>query len=224
MRLAVQTVPAMVALSFVVSACSVFGGKAAEEPAYRIVLADGAIQVREYGPYAVAETVVREPFDTASRAGFGRLFDYISGANQKAAMIDMTAPVAVASEEIAMTAPVLASPQPANGAPGRLGDGAGAGWTITFVLPEGMTVETAPRPADARVTLRDVPARRVAAIRFSGRFRNAAAESQRRELAAWLEGRDLAHEGDWRMAGYNPPWTLPPLRRNEVLVTLTGDE
>ena len=164
---------------------------------------------------------MQEPFDAATRTGFGRLFDDISGANHGAAAIDMTAPVVMAPEKIAMTAPVIASPQPANGARGRLDGGGGAGWTTTFVLPEGMTAETAPRPADARVTLRDVPGRQVAIVRFSGRFRNAAAEPRRRELVVWLEARSLAHEGDWRMAGYHPPWTLPPLRRNEVLVTLS---
>ena len=223
MQFTIRMVSALVALSFVVSACSMFGGKAAEEPAYRTVMKDGAIQIRQYSAYAIAETVVQEqPFDAATRTGFGRLFDYISGANRGTATIDMTAPVAVASEKITMTTPVIASPQPANNARGRLDDG--AGWTVTFVLPAGMTAEAAPEPADARVILRDVPARRVAAIRFSGRFRNAAAELRRRELAAWLEARGTAHKGDWRMAGYNPPWTLPPLRRNEVLVTLRENE
>ena len=202
-----------------VSACSIFGGKAAEEPAWRAVLEDGAIQIREYGAYAVAETVVNAPFDAAARRGFRRLFDYISGANGGSSKIEMTAPVVAAPERIAMTAPVVATPQPGDGARGRLDGGAG-GWTIAFVLPAGVAAATAPAPADGRVILRDVPARRVAAIRFPGLFRNAAAETRRRELAAWLAARGLAHEGDWRMAGYNPPWTLPPLRRNEVMVSL----
>ena len=215
---------AMVSLSFMVSACSVFGGKAAEEPAHRIVLEDGDVQIREYVAYAVAETLVKEPFGAATRTGFGRLFDYISGANGGSSKIEMTAPVVVAPQEIAMTAPVIASPQPGNGARGRFEDGADTGWTIAFVLPEGMTADRAPPPADARVTLRDVPAHRVAVIRFGGLFRNATAEARRRDLAGWLETRGLEHAGDWRMAGYNPPWTLPPLRRNEVIVTLRSQE
>jgi hypothetical protein len=93
-------------------------------------------------------------------------------------------------------------------------------WTIAFALPEGMTAATAPIPTDQRVTLRDLPARRVASITFSGRFRNAVAEENRQVLADWLTSRGLAHEGDWQFAGYNPPWTVPALRRNEVLVTL----
>ena len=84
MRIAARAAAATAALSCLVSACSVFGGKAAEEPAYRIVLADGAVQVREYGALAVAETVVQGPFDAAARTGFSRLFAYISGANRVA--------------------------------------------------------------------------------------------------------------------------------------------
>jgi hypothetical protein len=93
-------------------------------------------------------------------------------------------------------------------------------WTIAFVLPEGLTAASAPAPTDPSVTLRDLPSRRVASIRFSGRFRNATAEMKRRFLADWLASRGLPHSGDWRVAGYNPPWTIPALRRNEVLVTL----
>ena len=84
---------AMVCLSFMVSACSILGGKAAKEPAHRIVLEDGAVHIREYGAYTVAETYVKEPFGAATRTGFGRLFGYISGANRGSSEIEMTAPV-----------------------------------------------------------------------------------------------------------------------------------
>ncbi len=224
MRPGARIVLTIAVLSFVTGGCSMFGGKAAEEPAYRIVLDDGAVQIREYGSYGVVETVVEQPFEAATREGFRRLFDYISGANRGTSRIEMTAPVVAAPESVAMTAPALASPSPTNGSHGDLEDRAGAGWTIAFVLPEDLTAATAPEPVDERVALRDVPAQRVAVIRFAGLFRNAPAEALRRDLAAWLEARSLAHEGDWRMAGYNPPWTLPPLRRNEVIVTLSGNE
>ncbi len=83
-----------------------------------------------------------------------------------------------------------------------------------------MTAASAPTPTDQGVTLRDLPPRRVASIKFTGRFRNAAAEEKRQLLADWLAARGLTHQGDWQFAGYNPPWTVPALRRNEVLVTL----
>jgi hypothetical protein len=157
----------------------------------------------------VAETAVSGPFDDAVSAGFRRLFAYISGANRPAAKIEMTAPVLTSpeGEKIPMTAPVFVDP-------------AGGGWTVAFVLPAGVTSATAPQPTDPQVTLRDVPARQVAVVRFSGRFRREAAEANRERLAAWLAARDLKPADDWQFAGYNPPWTIPALRRNEVLVTL----
>ena len=209
----------VVSLSFIVSACSIFGGKAAEEPVYRVVLEDGAIEIREYEAYAVAETLVNQSFDTATDVGFSRLFNYISGSNKESSNIAMTAPVFATPVKIPVKAPVVAVARSAGDSRVLTDDGSG-GWTITFVLPNSYTTLTAPKPEDVNVTLRDVPASRVAAIRFSGRFRNEASELRRQELAAWLKVRGLKHEADWRMAGYNPPWTLPPFRRNEVIVTL----
>ena len=209
-------------MSFMLAGCSVLGGKAAEEPLHRVILEDGNIQVREYDAYSVAETVVDDPYREATNEGFRRLFDYISGANRGSSRIEMTAPVLVNPQKIDMTAPVFVTPQAPDGT-GAFDSGA-EGWTTAFILPEGASVSTAPVPQDERVMLRDVPARRVAAIRFAGLLRNGRAETRRRELAAWLDARGLVSAGDWRMAGYHPPWTLPPFRRNEVIVTLQGED
>lgn len=207
-----------------VAACSVFGGKAAEEPPFKVTIEDGDFQVREYDAYAVVETVVPPPFDSATRVGFSRLVRYISGANQSKQKIAMTAPVELQprGEKIAMTAPVLLTPTE-NAAPDQASKLTGENienWTMAFVLPEGYTEETAPSPTDFTVRIRDVEARRVACVRFGGFLRDKTAEEKRAKLAAWLKSRGLEHEGNWRVAGYNPPWTIPPLRRNEVLVSL----
>ena len=216
--------PLAVALSLTSAGCSVFGGEAADEPKYRAIEEDGDIEIREYTGFAVAETTVMAPFDEATGAGFRRLFGYISGGNRSKENIEMTAPVLTEpkSEKIAMTAPVLAQPrnEMRAGSASSLTPEGNESWTIAFVLPEGLTAASAPAPTDPRVTLRDLPSRRVASIRFSGRFRNATAEMKRQLLADWLSSRGLSHSGDWRVAGYNPPWTIPALRRNEVLVTL----
>ena len=207
-----------------VAACSAFGGKAAEEPAYKVVIEDGDFQVREYGAYAVAETVVPRTFDSASRIGFGWLVRYISGANEGKRKIQMTAPVELKprGEKIDMTAPVVLSPADDSGVGNgfRLAGGNIDAWTMAFVLPAGYTEETAPTPTNPMVTIRDVAPRRVASIRFGGLLRNRTAEEHRVKLAGWLDAKGMEHMADWRVAGYNPPWTIPPLRRNEVLVTL----
>ena len=222
-----------------IAACSVVGGKAAEEPAFRVVVEDGDFEVREYDSYAVAEVVVPRTFDSASRVGFRWLVRYISGANEGKQKIQMTAPVELQprgekismtapvelkprGEKIAMTAPVLLSPaENSDEARGSRLAGEDIGtWSMAFVLPEGYTSENAPTPTNPMVKIRDVAPRRVAGVRFGGFLRDKPAEEHRRKLAAWLDQRGIEHQGDWRVAGYNPPWTIPQLRRNEVMVTL----
>ena len=213
-----------IATAVSVAACSAFGAKAADETAHKVVIEDGEFQVREYDAYAVAETVVSPPFDSATRVGFGRLVRYISGANSGERKIEMTAPVQLQprGEKIKMTAPVFIRPFAYSGAwdGPKLTGGKIESWTMAFVLPEGYTANTAPMPTNPTVRVRDVAPRRVATIRFSGFLRDKTAEQQRGRLEAWLKARGMEHADDWRVAGYNPPWTIPQLRRNEVLVTL----
>lgn len=209
----------------IMTGCSVFGGKAADEPAHRVAVQDGDFELREYASYVIAETTVAEPFEDAIEIGFGRLFDYISGANRNATKIEMTAPVLTEpeGEKIQMTAPVFVEPGDQSGASeDQALASSDRSWTISFVLPEAYMLETAPRPTDPQISLREVPEHRVASVRFSGRFRNEAAEENRQRLDEWLSDRGLEHRADWRFAGYNPPWTIPAFRRNEVLVTLAG--
>ncbi|MEM9784349.1 MAG: heme-binding protein [Pseudomonadota bacterium] len=232
----------VLATAGVVAGCSVFGGQAAEEPPFELIERQGMNEIRLYPAIAVAATTVAmADRDAAVGEGFGRLFGYISGGNRapgtgESAEIAMTAPVlvddAADGQEIAMTAPVLVAPggdeDPGEGAEIAmtapvLVDPAGdaAGWTVVFVLPEGMTAETAPVPTDPDVRIQTMVPRRVAVRRFSGFFSEGNAEEAEQALADWLSSKGLAHRGDWQSAGYNPPWTLPWLRRNEVIVTLT---
>ena len=196
----------------ILAGCSIVGGKAAEEPGHRVVVEDGDFEIRDYPAIAVARTTVTaEDRGSAVREGFGRLFDYISGANVPRETIAMTAPVltekAEEGAEIAMTAPVLSERD-------------GRGWTVSFVLPEGMTEDEAPVPADERVRLATIPERQVGVVRFAGLLDTDAIEIARARLDAWLARQGRAHRGDWQAAGYNPPWTIPALRRNEVMVTI----
>jgi effector-binding domain-containing protein len=120
----------------------------------------------------------------------------------------MTAPVTQQqSEKIAMTVPVTQQP-------------AGRDWIVRFVMPQSYTLETLPKPNDPRVRIVAVPEQRVAAIRFSGRSTDDNLAQHRAELEAWMKARGLAASGDPTAAFYNPPWSLPFLRRNEYLVVL----
>ena len=195
---------------FALASCSVFGSAAAPEPDYTLVSSDGRFEIRDYPVLAIAATSMAD----GQRASFGRLFDYISGENTGATEIAMTAPVlqsAEAGTEIAMTAPVLQSF-------GNDGDR-----EMVFVLTEAFTAETAPEPKNPQVRITEVPARRVAVVRFGGSFSDSAIAENTTTLQSWITGQGLSPAGSPESAGYNPPWTLPPFRRNEVLIPIAAD-
>jgi len=192
-------------------ACSTVGVRETPEPAYSVTARLGAVEVRQYGPRVAADTVVAGDEEGTRTTGFRRLFDYISGANRAGTKIDMTAPVAQDANgaAIAMTTPVAQSADEA----GR--------WRIRFFMPAGATLASLPQPSDPTVTLVPVPPETLAVLRFSGSASAAAMAKRTGELVAALEG------SAWRPAGapvawfYDPPWTLPPLRRNEVAIPVS---
>lgn len=201
-----RNVSALLAITLL-SACSVFGGPAAPEPPYDVVRNAAPYEIRDYP----ALIVVATPMQDDSSDAFGRLFDYISGENAGETKIAMTAPVLTSAEdgtEIAMTAPVLR----AFGADGQR--------EMVFVLTDNFTLDTAPKPTDPKVRLAEIPARRVATIRFSGLFRDPAIAENTGLLQQWMSDQGLMPIGPPEAGGYNPPWTLPPFRRNEVLIPI----
>ncbi|MYB35103.1 MAG: heme-binding protein, partial [Gammaproteobacteria bacterium] len=207
-------------MSVAMSGCSMFGGPAAEEPLFAVVAEHDNIQVRDYEAYTIAETGVDEAYHTATEVSFNRLLDYISGANTGSSKIEMTAPVLVIPQGVSMISlSENTTPQP--GQDSDILNKTRQGWTVAFVLPQGMNSLNSPAPADSRIKLVDVPERQVATLRFTGRLRTAPIEAHRSKLAGWLDKRRMNHQADWRVAGYNPPWTIPALRRNEIQVTLT---
>ncbi len=183
---------------------------ATEEPAFALVVDDGAFQIRQYPPMAVAEVRVKGDRREAANAGFRILAGYIFGGNTRSQRIAMTAPVVQSpptSEKIAMTAPVSQTAI----------DGA---WIVRFTMPAGYTLDTLPKPNDSQVMLSVAPAVRVAVLRFSGWVSDRDFERKRDELERWLAKRDLRAAGPASLAQYNPPWTLGPLRRNEVMLPI----
>lgn len=194
--------------TLLVSACSVVGIRSGtEEPRYEVAGHVGPAELRTYAPRLAAETVVSGASGSARGEGFRRLAGYIFGGNAGGARIAMTAPVAQApGERIAMTAPVSQAP-------------AAEGWSIRFFLPADLSDPPAPR--DARVRVVTVPAETVAVLRFSGVATEAAAAAQRERLLALLAPSGWTPSGPPVTWFYDPPWTLPPLRRNEIAVPVT---
>ncbi|MDH3218058.1 MAG: heme-binding protein [Gammaproteobacteria bacterium] len=204
-------IPLSLTLMSLLSGCSVFGVRSVEEAGYQVLQQEGAFELRRYEPMVIAETIVDTGFDKAGGIAFRRLFGYISGDNEATAAIAMTAPVMALHQgestatRIEMTAPVTSQQT-------------SAGWRFAFVLPSAFTLENAPLPTDVQVRLAALPARRVAVLRYSGLLRETSFGDNLARLRDWLGEKELAERSPPRVAGYDPPWTLPFLRRNEVMI------
>ncbi|WP_211618643.1 SOUL family heme-binding protein [Pseudidiomarina aestuarii] len=184
---------------------------ATEEPKYEVVGKFGDIELRLYEPMIVAETWVDGSMDDASGRGFRLIADYIFGNNTAVAggsrEIPMTAPVTMEpeSKKISMTAPVTMEEQE-----GR--------WRVHFVMPSLYTMETLPAPNNDAVKLREIPEKYYAVIQFSGFAGEEKVAKKTAELMAFLAERELEPLSAPELARYDPPWTLPFFRRNEVMV------
>ena len=189
-----------------------------EQPDYRVAAADGAIEVRDYGAMIAAEAEVRGDRADAIQEGFRLIAAYIFGTNRPRARIAMTAPVEQqaappSGQKIAMTAPVI---QQASGQ-GAGSPAANGPWTVRFIMPREWTLETLPTPTDERVQLVPMPARRMVVIRFAGAADDALIAARTAELARYAREQGLPVIGAPVLAFYNPPWTLPFMRRNEIM-------
>lgn len=181
---------------------------AIETPSYTVAAEQGPIQVRAYAPLLAAEVRVAGERKQAINAGFRLLADYIFGNNTAAAKVAMTAPVTQSvSEKIAMTAPVTQSQ-------------AGAEWVVRFIMPARYALQTIPKPNNPAVHLVEVPIQRFAAIRFSGFASDAKLAREENALRDYLAARNMRAAGPPVYAFYDPPWTPPFLRRNEILLPL----
>lgn len=180
---------------------------AIEEAKYEVVNKYQNIEIRNYASHIVAETTVEGSLKEAGNEAFNILFNYISGGNRSQKKVDMTAPVSQQAdgEKIEMTAPVGQQP-------------AGEKWIVSFMMPASYTVETLPEPESPEVTLRQVPKRQMAAIRYSGFWSEDGYLTNKLKLETWIRENGLKIVGDPVWARYNPPFTPWFLRRNEVLI------
>ena len=183
-----------------------------EEPHYLSTRLIDGVDIRTYGPRLAAETTVTADEDRARNIGFRRLAKYIFGANHRDQQISMTAPVARQADrkgdDIAMTAPVAQS---------RTSDDR---WTIRFFMPSKWTMETLPTPNDDDVALVTVPGETVAVLRFSGDRGPTAVASRTDELLDTLRTAGIEPAGEPVAWFYDPPWTLPFCRRNEIAIAV----
>jgi hypothetical protein len=167
---------------------------ATEEPAWTLLDTLGEVELRQYDAVIQARTPMDE--DPDSSGGFRTLAGYIFGGNAQ-------------EQKIAMTAPVERTLSLENN-------------YMAFTMPRQYSMEKLPEPEDKRVSLHEVPSRTLAVMRFSGWARDGVVQKKVQELLSTLSSHGIEPLGDPSLAQYNPPWTLPWLRRNEVVVDVTG--
>ena len=180
-----------------------------EQTDYSVIKSGNDYEIRLYPAHIVAQTVVQGPYSTALNQGFRIVAGYIFGGNTTRKSIAMTAPVTeqTTNTSIAMTAPVTASIE------GEL-------HTIAFGMPRSYTLATLPVPTDPRVTIVAMPERKMAVKQFSWLRTSDRVQAKKQELLAALQRDSITTKGKPTYAGYNPPWTPPWMRRNEVLVEI----
>ncbi|MEO0750191.1 MAG: heme-binding protein [Pseudomonadota bacterium] len=188
----------LIAAAVVVTVAAVVGGarvwaasQDVETPDYTVEVAQGNFELRQYPALVAAQVARPGGRGAAVRQAFSPLAGYIFAKSRP-------------GEKIAMTAPVTQ-------------EQSDRGWVVSFIMPEGRTVADLPAPA-GDVTLVDIPPRRMAAVKFSGRWTDARFDSHARALTEWVAARGLTPLGEVEFAYYNDPFTPAFLRRNEVMV------
>jgi hypothetical protein len=181
-----------------------------EHAKYEVVETHGAIEIRDYVPHIIAEVTVSGERKEAINQGFRLIADYIFGNNTAATKEAMTTPVIQQpSEKIAMTTPVIQQ-------------GSKDAWNVRFVMPSSYTLATIPKPNNTTVTLHEIASKRFAVISFSGIADEKALKENTVALSAFVAEKNLKALSTPTFAFYNPPWTLPFFRRNEVMVEIAS--
>jgi hypothetical protein len=186
------TLASITALSLLLVGCATSRAGYATAP-YASLDEDEAFSTRRYDPMVLATTPLATSEKGDRNGSFMRLFRYISGANEVDTKVSMTTPVYMA--------------------------GSGTSGTMSFVLPE-EHVEAPPKPTNKNVSLRKVPAYHAAVVRFNGRAKAKSIKEQTAKLRAWMKDNALISTGEPLVAQYDPPWTLGPMRKNEIIIPI----
>jgi hypothetical protein len=206
------------ALNFLYSAMfaivSTFGvNLGAEQPRYQVIeRVSDSVEIRQYGKRVMAEAVVDTSKSDNSRGdAYRALSDYVNGANRISKIVERTSPteIRLKSSTIATTVPIqIYEPN--------------SHLIMRFFMPAKYRKDELPEPSDPRVRLIELPSATFAVLRFSGLADDAAVQARYDELVNVLQ------PTSWRIAGwatvflYNPPWTIPFLRTNEIVVLVYG--
>ncbi len=204
-------------ITIVISFISLGNLLAYDEPKYKVLKEIDNFEIREYSSYIIAETYIDSTFEDAGNVAHGILFDYISGKNISNTEMAMTIPVnqinLATGEEMEMTTPVSQNVKLNT-------DGK---YAVSFVLPLNYTFETAPKPIDSRIAIREIPQRTIAVLEYSGTWSEENYRKHEKELFDALDKEGITRTGETVWARYNPPFWPWFLRRNEVQVEIKYD-
>ncbi|XP_016648308.1 PREDICTED: uncharacterized protein LOC107880726 [Prunus mume] len=198
----------------------VFGKIRVETPKYKVLQSTIDYEIRQYPPSVTAQLTYHPSQMKGDKdGGFTVLANYIGAfgnpQNTKPEKIAMTAPVITKSsaEKIAMTAPVVTKTGGAEDEKKMV--------TMEFLLPSKYEkAEEAPRPVDERVVIREEGERKYGVVTFRGVATDEVVEEKVEKLKQSLERDGYKIIGEFLLARYNPPWTLPPFRTNEVMIPI----
>lgn len=165
-----------------------------ETPEYQVLEKEGDLELRQYETYYTAAV---EQDGLSDDNGFRQVFDFISGNN-------------VSHEKIAMTIPVINEMKPGN-------------ITTEFVMPHKYSLENIPEPNNPKIIIKKIEGRLTAAITFSGTVHEKEVRYYEQLLTEWLDKKNLKPSGAFKLARYNAPFSLPFLRRNEVLIDINTE-
>ena len=187
---------------------------AIEEPAFETLVTADDYEIRRYEPYIVAEVDIDGDMKRSGNDAFRILAAYIFGKNEPGEKMAMTAPVttrpAGEGQRMNMTAPVLSGPT----------EDASETYTYAFVMESRFSMDSLPKPIDPRIRLVEIPAKHVAARRYSGSWSEKNFLKNKDALLAALQDDGVVLSGEPWLARYNSPFTPWFLRRNEVLVEI----
>lgn len=180
----------------ITSGCSLFGIQTEEQPQYKVLKKDSNKEIRLYDSYLVIKTQTKGTYKDAQNKDFRILAGYIFGDNKT-------------GEKISMTSPVRQY---------QTGDN----WEMTFMIPKKYDLKDLPEPKSDNIEFKVLKKKTYGVITFSGSDNEEKNKRYAEELKSWI----LTNEKDFKIvsvpiyAGYNPPWTIPIFRKNEIMFEL----
>ena len=180
---------------FLISLFSFIKGEDLYEPPFKLIEISNNIQIREYQNILIAITKKQSPYNSATSSGFRTLANYIFGANKEQVKMPMTAPVFTTI-------------------PGN------ENISISFVMPNKYSKNDLPKPVSNDIEFKNLELGMTAVIQFGMWATPERIQKMKSKLEKYLDTNNLEPSSDYLVAQYNSPWTLPPFRRNEILVSI----